>query len=158
MPAWFWIIAGGWKPRTTLLKSTPSSGDLEVKMEVHFTVRLAMSLKHNISSVLSTWKTVSSSTSKVQWQSDDKGQNLNEQVLVEKGEENTEYDLLSKWCNGDFPNEPTDRTGFAELQIVIQDPNSKKGLENFAQLLADHMVFKEGSLAPKLMYPSPSAK
>jgi len=104
-------------------------------MEVHFSVRLVMASNRNEFRTVKSWKTVRASN-KVQWQSGDGLQTLGEHNLGRQRNEDREHDLLLKWCNREFPKISTDRGKFAkQLQEVIEDPESEKGLRDFADLL-----------------------
>jgi hypothetical protein len=142
--------------------STASHQPLSVPMEIHFTVRPAMALNGNKCCTLQSWKTTHVSD-KVQWQSGDGLQTLDEHSLGKSRNEDKEHDLLLKWCNSEFPLVQTDRTRFSErseLQQVIEDPGSTKGLEAFADFLRDFKIleFEGDDLAPSMQYsyPNPS--
>jgi hypothetical protein len=59
---------------------------------------------------------------KVQRQSRDGLQKLDEHNLGQRRDGDREYDLLLKWCNREFPQRRTDRAEFVELQETIEDP------------------------------------
>lgn len=152
--AWYWRFLG-WKPRANFLKSTVSNDNLTVEMEIHFTVRLAISAGKNKCSALQSWKTILSSN-EVQWQSGDGSQTINEHILEENMEGETEYNLLSNWCQDKFLEIRTERAEFVELQERIQDKDSEHGLKKFSLLLKNRMKFERGILAPAMMVPAQS--
>src|SRR5579871_5212864 len=156
--------------------SPATSESTGATMDIHFTVRLAMCSGWTCKA-LQSWKTIRT-WNKVQWQAEDGSQTQNEHALTRKknepidqdveisGDDDNEYqserrsrvkglehDLLLKWCHDKIAIDPTERKGFAQLQKIIQDPGSSKGLDKFANILRKYMAFdEEGRLAPAIMY------
>jgi hypothetical protein len=120
-------------------------------MEIHFTVRLSMAKKKNISGLLERQKTSwtqvgdpSKELSRVQWSSPNGEEGLYEHRLGARGKE---YELLDQWSQG-LGLDPTDRGSFARIEV----PNSEAGLQSFADFLREYMKFENGKLMPDVLY------
>jgi hypothetical protein len=115
-------------------------------MEIHFTVRLVMvDSNRNKSCPLESWTV--RVLSKVQWESRDRSQTLDEHDLGTDRNEDKEHDLLLKWCNNEFTLNISGRSIFVnsgdinEINKVaedVKDPGSEEGLNKFASLLKKH--------------------
>ncbi|KAH6843237.1 hypothetical protein B0I37DRAFT_384025 [Chaetomium sp. MPI-CAGE-AT-0009] len=141
--AWYW-----W-----LLRHETRSGYLahpeSVPTYIHFTARLAMAQKRNSCRPLRSWTTLwteqNSGLPKVQWRSRGGGQTLDEHPLREHDKE---YEILRKWCNGEFRFLDTDRGPFA----AIEAPMTARELRGMAQFFKDYMKFENNKLSEGAMY------
>ncbi|GAP84728.1 hypothetical protein SAMD00023353_0800290 [Rosellinia necatrix] len=150
---WYWGILG-WEPRSKYLM--PSSGELgSIAGEIHFTVRLRMSLGENTSEVLRSWTTSipqgSRLNKRVEWQHPrHASMAMNEHRLVQG---KMEYKLASGWNNQPHTNMTT-ATAVQEIhKLEPEAENARAGLDQYSKSLQQYMEFKDHIVAPNLMYP-----
>ncbi|KAK3361453.1 hypothetical protein B0T24DRAFT_109245 [Lasiosphaeria ovina] len=171
--SWYWRLLGR-ESRARYLHLAHSLSN-----EIHFTVRLTMAKGTNSSKPLREWQTswrsqTDQTPARIQWHNSSQRQAgtghdggdgvawemtpggrttsnaLYEHNLDLDGEE---FILFNKWAKGTFPPKPTDRTGFAKLQLEVQEPGSNTALDSLAKLLKAYMEFDEDErLAPEMLY------
>ncbi|KAK0707054.1 hypothetical protein B0T26DRAFT_815215 [Lasiosphaeria miniovina] len=153
--AWYWWLLGR-GPRSESLLSSAS-----LPSEIHFTIRLAMATNKNQCHPLESWTTSwtrleTVGKDRIQWQSQDGRQKLNEHPLrpprranrQKPGEnplqkEDKESYLLDKWSRRAFGNSVTDRSEFVALEATVQVKKAEKVLLGFASFLKEHMKFTD---------------
>ena len=142
---WYWSLFGHQTRGGYLAHAHPEL----VPTYIHFTARLTMAQKRHTSRPLKSWTTSwteqESGLAKIQWRSQSGHQIVDEHPLREHDKE---YQILRKWCNGEYRFLDTDRGPFA----AVEAPMTAEGLRGMAEFLRGHVKFENNKLSEGSVY------